>query len=345
MLFAPRPLIAPLVGVAALALSLSACGSDDATTDPTELTTAQQAMVATAGAEYAHYVQHETEHLLEGTRAFVAAYKAGQDDRARALYAPTRANWEAIEPVAETFGDLDPRTDAREADLEAGQEWTGWHLIEKDLWPADAGADYVALTAAQRTTYADKLLSDLAELEGQVADASYTGEQIANGAKELLDEVANGKITGEEEIWSHTDLFDFQANVDGARKAFDVLQPVVEQTDPELGETLTTRFAELQDLLDAQRKGDGFVSYTALSTDQVKALSDAVNALSEPLAQLATAVASGCTLQAWRCHAGACSGPASGRRVSGPPASAPGSRWRPPTTSACRSSASTSPAS
>jgi iron uptake system component EfeO len=280
-----------LGGLALLTPALTACGDKPVAPAASTLTAGQQALVSTAGAEYAHYVQHETERLLEGTRAFVAAYKTGRDDHARALYAPTRAHWESIEPVAETFGDLDPRTDAREADLEEGQEWTGWHLIEKDLWPADAEPGYVALTAAQRTTYADKLLSDLEELEGQVAHADYTGEQIANGAKELLDEVANGKITGEEEIWSHTDLHDFQANVDGARKAFEVLEPVVEQTSPELGETLSTRVRELQDLLDAQRQGEGFVSYTALSTDQVKALSDAVNALSEPLAQLATAVA------------------------------------------------------
>jgi len=275
-----------------LPLALGACTSGDpATPDATGLTPAQQALVETAAHHYGQFVQDETAQLLAGTRAFVAAYKSGNDDRARALYSPTRAHWEAIEPVAETFGDLDPKTDAREADLEEGQEWTGWHLLEKDLWPADAGADYVALTQAQRVEYADLLLSDLQQLEGQVADADYTGEQIANGAKELLDEVANGKITGEEEIWSHTDLVDFQANVDGAKKAFEVLHPVVEQTDPELGEALPSRFSELQSLLDAHRQGSGFVSYDALSTDQVKALSDAVNALSEPLAQLATAVA------------------------------------------------------
>ena len=38
--------------------------------------------------------------------------------------------------MAESFGDLDPMMDAREADLEEGQKWTGWHRIEKDLWPA-----------------------------------------------------------------------------------------------------------------------------------------------------------------------------------------------------------------
>jgi iron uptake system component EfeO len=276
-----------------LPLALAGCGSDEAetATPETRLTPAQQELVATAAHHYGMYVQAESSALLKGTEAFVAAYQTGQDDKARALYAPTRAHWEAIEPVAETFGDLDPRTDAREADLEEGQEWTGWHLIEKDLWPADAGASYVPLTTAQRTTYAGQLLTDLEALGDLVADADYTGEQIANGAKELLDEVANGKITGEEEIWSHTDLFDFQANVDGAKKAFEVLEPVVEQTDPELEETLTERFADLQKLLDAQRRGQGFVSYTALTTEQIKKLSDAVNALSEPLAQLAAAVA------------------------------------------------------
>ena len=103
--------------------------------------------------------------------------------------------------------------------------------------------------------------------------------------------MANGKVTGEEEFWSHTDLYDFQANVDGAKTSFDVLTPVVDETDPALAQTLTTRFTELQTLLDQHRDGDGFVSYTALGDDEVKELSDAVNALSEPLANLAAAVA------------------------------------------------------
>ncbi len=279
---------------AALALStLSACGesgepADAAPADAPSLTAAQQALVTAGAGRYARFVQRETDQLLSGTEEFVAAYTAGHDDLARRLYAPTRAHWEAIEPVAETFGDLDPRTDAREADLEEGEEWTGWHLLEKDLWPPATG--YQALTTGQRATYAGRLLADLRQLEGAVASATYTGEQIADGAKELLDEVAHGKVTGEEEIWSHTDLVDFQANVDGARQAFTVLRPVVSQTDPDLEATLTDRFAALQALLDQHRDGPGFVPYTALDEDQVRALSDAVNALSEPLARLAAAV-------------------------------------------------------
>ena len=116
------------------------------------------------------------------------------------------------------------------------------------------------------------------------------GAQLGNGAKELLDEVATGKVTGEEEIWSHTDLWDFQANVDGARIAFEALQPALDTKNPALAATLTERFSALQTLLDQYRDGDGFVLYTDLTDEQVKELAAAVNALSEPLAELTAAV-------------------------------------------------------
>jgi iron uptake system component EfeO len=252
---------------------------------------AGEQQVATANAQYKAYVRDQTEQLLGGTRRFVAAYKAGDDAQARALYAPTRVHWERIEPVAESFGDLDPRMDLREADLEQGQRWTGWHRIEKDLWPP-RNQRYTALTKQRRTTYADQLLADTVTLHARVQRLSFSVDQVGNGAKGLLDEVAKSKVTGEEEAWSHTDLYDFQANVDGARVAFEGLKPVLSKKDPALERQIERRFADLQRLLDRHRTGaGGFVSYTALSTPQVKALSDAVNALSEPLSKLTAAVA------------------------------------------------------
>jgi len=246
-------------------------------------------LLATATDQYAAYVNKEVDQLVDETEAFAALYVAGNDDEARAAYAPTRVHWERIEPVAESFGDLDPKLDLREADLEEGQEWTGWHRIEKDLWP-EGDPDYVAATDAERQELADQLVADTAELQERTAELTYTPSQLGNGAKELLDEVATGKVTGEEEIWSHTDLWDFQANVDGARIAFEDLRPALETKDPELAETLDTQFAELQEVLDQHADGDGFVLYTELSEDQVKELADSVNALSEPLSQLTSAV-------------------------------------------------------
>ena len=240
---------------------------------------------------YRAWVQDESARLLTQTRAFVAAYRAGDDRRAKALYPRARTHWERIETVAESFGDLDPKLDAREADLEPGQKWTGWHLLEKDLWPARA-EKYAALSPLQRARYADDLLADTRTLDGRIGHLDFTVDQIANGSRGLLEEVATGKVTGEEEHWSRTDLWDFQANVDGARKAFDALEPVLESKDPALERTLDERFDALQELLDAQRRGDGFVLYDELSPAEVKVLADAVNALSEPLSKLTAAVLS-----------------------------------------------------
>ncbi len=245
-------------------------------------------LLATATDQYRLYVRDQVTQLVAKTKDFADLYVAGDDEAARALYADARTHWERIEPVAESFGDLDPRLDLREADLEEGQDWTGWHRIEKDLWPPTG--EYTALTPNERIAIAALLVSDTNELATRVEDLTYDATQLGNGAKELLDEVATGKVTGEEEIWSHTDLWDFQANVDGARVAFENLRPALEEKDPELAETLATRFAALQTLLDGYREGDGFVYYTDLTEDQVKELADAVNALGEPLAELTAAV-------------------------------------------------------
>jgi iron uptake system component EfeO len=259
--------------------------------DAPSVTADDQQVVDTALTNYAAYVQDQSDQLAAKTSEFVDRYESGDDEAARALYPEARTHWERIETVAESFGDLDPKMDAREADLEPGQKWTGWHRIEKDLWPEEAQG-YTPLTAKQRAFYADDLMTNTRTLDRRVEKLEYTVDQIANGSRGLLEEVATGKVTGEEEFWSHTDLWDFQANVDGARVGFEGLKPIVEQTNPELAKTLTTRFAELQKLLDAQRTDTGFTYYDDLSDDEVQALANAVNALAEPLSQLTAAVLS-----------------------------------------------------
>jgi iron uptake system component EfeO len=246
-------------------------------------------LVEQANRSYSAYVKDQTEQLVAKTTTFVDLYKAGKDEEARALYAPARVHWERIETVAESFGDLDPKMDIREADLEPGQEFTGWHRIEKDLWPARAKG-YRPLSPADRAKYADDLLANTTTLYDKTRELTFTTDQIANGSRGLLDEVATGKVTGEEEYWSRTDLWDFQANVDGARVAFDGLRPILATKDAELDSQIDTRFVALQELLDGHRKGDGFVYYNELSASEVKQLSDAVIALSEPLSKLAAAV-------------------------------------------------------
>jgi hypothetical protein len=114
-------------------------------------------------------------------------------------------------------------------------DWTGWHAIEKDLWPP---AD--RLHSIDPRARGASPTSSSADTDGprtrDARDLTFTPDQLGNGAKELLDEVATGKVTGEEEIWSHTDLWDFQANVDGARVAFENSSRCCETKDPDLAD-------------------------------------------------------------------------------------------------------------
>ncbi|MGI8523396.1 MAG: imelysin family protein [Nocardioides sp.] len=182
-----------------------------------------------------------------------------------------------------------PRTDAREADLRPGQKWTGWHRIEKDLWPA-RDLSYRPLGDTERETYGADLLRNITAIHHQIPGLEFTTDQIANGSAGLMEEVATSKVTGEEEYWSRTDLWDFRANLEGAHTAFQLVRPVLHERDPALERKLAERFTTLQSLLDQHRVGDGFVSYDRLTAAGVKRLADAVSALSEPLSHLTAAV-------------------------------------------------------
>lgn len=239
-----------------------------------------------AVAAYREYAQVQADETLPKAKAFAQAVKDGDLEAAKKAYAPSRIGWERTEPVAESFGDIDPKVDFREDGLEAGQKWTGWHRLEKSLWQGKK-------ITAEDKTLADQLVTELQEWRERVGQAEITPTSMANGAKELLDEVATGKVTGEEERYSHTDLVDFKANVEGAQKSYELLKPVAQENDKALTAELDKQFAALNTLLDKYRTDKNsydFTSYDKVGDADRKELSDAVNALAEPLSKLAAAV-------------------------------------------------------
>ena len=66
--------------------------------------------------------------------------------------------------------------------------------------------------------------------------------QIAEGANGLLGEVSASKITGEEERYSHIDLVDFEANVEGSEAAFEAVKPLLDESDPDLSGEIEADF-------------------------------------------------------------------------------------------------------
>jgi iron uptake system component EfeO len=245
----------------------------------------EDAKLAQATASYQRYVKSQTAALLDKTQEFVDAVKAGDVAKAKALFPVARTYWERIEPVAEIFGDLDPKIDGREEVVEEGMEFTGFHRIEKDLW--------VTGDISGSGPMADRLMTDVKEIVALANAEKLSPLQLANGAKELLDEVATGKITGEEDRYSHTDLWDFNANLEGSKAAISSLRPVLEERSPDLVATLDQRFAAVETTLGRHRKGDGWKLHTDLTEAELKELSDAINALGEPVSQVAAVVSPG----------------------------------------------------
>jgi iron uptake system component EfeO len=239
--------------------------------------------LAQASTDYQRYVQSQTGALLEQTTAFVDAVQAGDVEGAKALFPVARTYWERIEPVAEIFGDLDPLIDGREGDQAEGEDFTGFHRIEQALW--------VGGTTEGMAPYADQLLADVQEIVDLANETTLEPLQLANGAKALLDEIATGKITGEEDRYSHTDLWDFAANLEGSEAAVQALRPYLEEADPDLVAEIDERFAATEAELEQYRTDGGWTLHDQLTEDQLQGLSDSITALSESVSQVAAVVA------------------------------------------------------
>jgi len=227
--------------------------------------------------EYRQYAITEIEEFVKATEAFTTAVKNGEIDKAKQLYGPARMHYERAEPIAEVFGDLDPKIDAREGDVPEA-EWGGYHRIEKGLWIENTTKGYEQM--------ADQLMKDVNLLRAKVETVEVTPDLLITGAVDLLNEVSTSKVTGEEDRYSHTDLYDFAANVEGAEKIYQLLQPELEKKDKEVSKEIGARFDDVYGLLNQHKNGDGYQLYTELTEAQVKQLSQAIDALAEPLSQI-----------------------------------------------------------
>ncbi|MBQ9260196.1 MAG: iron uptake system protein EfeO [Neisseriaceae bacterium] len=230
-------------------------------------------------ADYKVYVQGEAKVLVEKTDAFVAAVKAGEIDKAKAMFADTRVHYERIEPIAELFGELDPAIDAREDDFKSvtDPEFTGFHRIEYALWEKNS-VDDVKETA-------DKLAADVKALAAEIDALNFPPHKVVGGAAVLIEEVAGSKISGEEDRYSKTDLSDFKANVEGAEKIVELFRAVINEKDPALLQTVDGNLKTVNDILAKYKTADGFQTYDKLSEEDRKNLAAPINTLAEELAK------------------------------------------------------------
>ena len=272
------------------ALVVVSCGKDAGAKEAGKAgTTAEQtaeqgkADLSKETAEYKKYVEGQIDMLLKDTENFAKLLKEGKLDEAKKVYPLIRMAYERSEPIAESFGESDVKIDYRLVDFKEEfkneEGWKGFHRIEKILWEQN--------TTKGTEKYADDLVNDIKELRAKIATIEVTPDLMVTGAIDLLNEVSTQKITGEEEVFSHTDLYDFRANIEGAQKIFELFRPKLEQKDAKLVTTLDTEFKAVNQLLDKYMTDDkNYKLYTELKPEDTKALAEAVTKLGEPLSQM-----------------------------------------------------------
>ena len=232
--------------------------------------------------DYKIYVGGQVDQLVAHTQQFVDAIKAGDIAKAKELYAPARVYYEGVEPIAELFSDLDSSIDSRADDhkqKEQDLDFVGFHRIEYELFSQNS--------VAGAAPFADKLLADVKDLQGRIAGLTVQPKDMVGGAADLIEEVASSKITGEEDRYSHTDLYDFVANVDGAEKIVDLLDPLITKADGALASKITGNFKTVDTILAKYRNADGsYQTYDKLTAQDRLALQGPVTELAEDLAKL-----------------------------------------------------------
>jgi iron uptake system component EfeO len=262
--------------------------------------TGSTATLLNAGSkEYGTWVTGQAEEMKIAVANLKAAVDSGDLAKAQAAYIQARPFYEKIESDVEGFvmpgfavddnaGNLDYLIDMRASNLDEKVGWSGFHAVERDLWKA-------ARISAATKKYAADLDSNVTKLVDVVKTLTFKPEDLANGAAALLEEVQSGKITGEEEEFSHIDLMDFAANVEGARQAFAYLQPGLEKIDAALVTQVVTEFGNVDAALSKLRdKGSpgGYIPWTEENRDKyAKELSQAVLALQQPMQKIAEKVA------------------------------------------------------
>lgn len=231
--------------------------------------------------DYKLFVTEKTETLVQGVTEFTNAVKAGDVEKAKALYPAVRMPYEEIEPIAELFSDLDASIDSRADDFEGAEKdpaFPGFHRIEYGLWTANSTAGLEPV--------ADQLLADVTALHQRIAELVFPPDVVVGGAAALMEEVAATKVSGEEDRYSHTDLWDFKANFDGAHKIVELVRPLLAAEDADFLKTVDDNFATVYAILDKYKEGEGYMTYDHLTDADRNTLSAAVNTLAEDLSTL-----------------------------------------------------------
>ncbi|QGQ94609.1 EfeM/EfeO family lipoprotein [Paenibacillus psychroresistens] len=235
-----------------------------------------------AATTYMAYVNEQGEQLVVQLEKLQAAIASGDLKAAQTAYGQSRPPYERIEPIIETFIELDEVMDARVDDFEsdADPKFTGYHRIENIL--------FVKKTLDGAQPFADDLLANGKKMRESIKTAVIGPADFVTGVGELMEEAQTSKITGEEERWSGASLPVLRANVEGAEEIYNLVKDELKKKDSALNDTIGDALTKVLAQIDALSPKDAveWTDYSKLTPAQIVDLKNKLEALAEPMVRM-----------------------------------------------------------
>ncbi|WNR42286.1 EfeM/EfeO family lipoprotein [Paenibacillus roseipurpureus] len=234
-----------------------------------------------AAKAYNAYVQDQGNQLVKLLDDLNNAIKSGDMKKASEAYVLSRMPYERIEPIIETFSELDGVMDARVDDFknEKDPAFTGYHRIEYLL--------FVKKNVKDAEPFAAQLLEDGKKMQKAIASTTIAPTDFIAGVGELMEEAQSSKITGEEERWSGATVPVIRANVEGAQVIYDLVKAELKKKDAALDEKISKSLAAVIETMNTlSPAGATWNDFGKMEQVKQVDLKNKLEALAEPLVKM-----------------------------------------------------------
>ncbi|MGW2250576.1 iron uptake transporter permease EfeU [Kitasatospora sp. NPDC001660] len=232
-------------------------------------------------AAYKDYVDKGLATLMTQTQKIQADVHAGDLATARADWLTAHLQYASLGAAYGTFGDLDSKIDGR-ADGLVGKtqdpEFTGFLRLEYGLWHDQSAADL--------TSVADGLARDVATLVHDFPGQDFDPGDLPLRAHEILENTLQFELTGDTDMGSGTNLATTQANLAGTQELLTLLQPLLDDRDPQVLAKVNAGMKRIGDLVATARTADGWTPLDKLPADTRRRLDGATGQLLEDLSPI-----------------------------------------------------------
>ncbi len=173
--------------------------------------------------EYLSFVNKELSEMVVQLEKLNQSVQKGQLAQAKAAYIQAHQHYETVRPVIVLFGNTDrtinPRADYF-LDKEKDYRFVGFHLVEYLLF---AKQDLKAALPAS-----DELLLKGKDLQKRVLTETIEIPKLVQASADFMEMILETKLSGQENIYSLSDLSDMAANAKGSQAIIEVISPFIE---------------------------------------------------------------------------------------------------------------------